>query len=120
MQRQYPIELRVAGAEIIDGDSCAGLPVTRHHLCQALDVTAQFSNFENDSLRVYTMLLQLAQARQRLVRTQAADPPWGNIQAEKPVARHLMQTAQRVIAQLTVQATQRNGVCSGIGEQRSH
>ncbi|MNP40631.1 hypothetical protein D3C76_1342840 [compost metagenome] len=60
MQRQNPIELRVPGAEIIDGNPCAGLPIAGHHMSQALDITTQFGDFENDALRIDAMLLQLA------------------------------------------------------------
>ncbi|MNG16504.1 hypothetical protein D3C84_1004240 [compost metagenome] len=81
MQRQDAIELRVAGAEIIDGNPRASQSVTRDHMRQALDVATQFGDLENDSSWVDVMPCQLLEAWKRLIRAQAADPARGNIQA---------------------------------------
>src|SRR5450830_1286418 len=120
LQRQYAVELRIAGAEVIDGDACAGLAIARHHVGQALDIAAQFSDLEHDALWVDAVGLHLLQAGQGLAGTQAIDPARRDVQAQKPVLRRLVQTAQGVVADLPIQTAQGHAWGAWVGEQRAH
>ena len=74
LQRQHAVELRIAGAEVIDGDARAGLAIARHHVGQALDIAAQLSDLEHDALWIDAVSLHLLQTGQGLAGTQAIDP----------------------------------------------
>jgi len=119
LQRQHAVELRIPGAEIIDGNARTGLTITGHDIAQALAVATQFGDFKHDALGSNAVTLQLLEAGQRLVWTQTADPARGNIQAQKPVARHFMQAAKGIVADQAIKTTQFGSGPSGICEKRA-
>ncbi|MNZ61128.1 hypothetical protein D3C78_792150 [compost metagenome] len=111
--------MRIAGAEVVHGDARAGLAVLRHGRQQARAVAVEFGDLEDDAPRIDLVLVELAQAGQRLVGLQAADPARRDVQAEEPVARRLLQLAQGLVAYLAVEAAQGALVGLRTGEQRS-
>lgn len=65
------------------------------------------------------MLHQLREARQSLAGPQSADPAGGNIQAQKPVLRRVMQATQGVVTNQAVKSSQFGGRHLRVVEQRS-
>ncbi len=60
---QYPVQLRIAGTEVVDGDPGAGGTIAGNHFGELLAVATQFGDLEDDTAWVHAMLLQLFQAR---------------------------------------------------------
>ncbi len=109
LQGEYAIQLRVACAEVVNGDACAGFAIAPHHVRQAQAGAAQFGDLEDDALRRNAARTQLLEAGQRLAGAQPADPARRNVDAEEPVRRHFVQTTQGVVAYLAVESAQRAG-----------
>ena len=65
------------------------------------------------------MLHQLCEARQSLAWPQSADPAGGNIPAEKPFLRRVMQATQGVVTNQAVKSPQLGGRHLRVVEQRS-
>ncbi|MNP20329.1 hypothetical protein D3C76_1128960 [compost metagenome] len=118
MQGQHPVELRVAGAEVVDGDPRTGFAVACHHLWQAQVAAAQLGDLEDHALRGDALLLQLLQAWQRLVGAQAADPARRDVQAEEPILGCLVNAGEGVVADLPVQLAQGRRTHLRVEEQR--
>jgi hypothetical protein len=119
-QRQDSIELRVARPKIVDGDPRASIPIAVNYFGQALAVATQLGDLEHDTAGVYAVFLQLLEAWQGLTRAQASDPAWRNVQAQKPIVRGFMQTAQCVITNTSVQTAQCSGGHFRVGKQRAY
>ena len=120
LQGQYPVQLRVAGAEVVDGDACPGLAVARHHVREFLAAAAQLGDLEHHALRRHTVFLQLLEAGQGLVGAQAADPAGRDVDTEEPVRRCLVQAQQGIVADLPVQPAQGRRRNARVGEQRAY
>ena len=103
-QGQDPIQLRIPGAEIINGNSCARLTIAGDDFGQALAVATQLGDLKHDAFWIDAMGLQLFQAGQGLSGSQQGDPAWRDIKAQKPVFRCFMQAAQGIVTDLAVQA----------------
>jgi hypothetical protein len=66
LQCQHAVQLGIPGAEIIDGNPCAGVTIPCNYIAQALAIATQLSDLENDTFGGNAVLLQLLQTGERL------------------------------------------------------
>ena len=117
LQIQDPIQLRIAGTEIVDGDADAEFAIAGDGLGQAGQIASGLGDLVDDPARRDTGALQLRQAGQFGAPFQLADPARREIEAEKPVIRCAGEAPQRIVPQRAVEVQQVQGRGAGIGEQ---